>query len=386
MKVAMISDWFFPRLGGVETVVYEISSEMAKRKGIEVEVITGNYPNTFSFQEKVEKMDGFRVRRLSGVIFPDFLDNVYLHPELPFKLKALFKEEDYDVIHAHPLFTPLSALSVSVAQDMHPPRKCVVRSNNTVREEIEGSISRAFYKFMTLSSNPDRVLVPTQRSARFEEENGVNPENIEVVSLGANVEKFNPEKYSEELREELGIGSDVFMLFVGRLFDRKGLKCLLKAMGSCPQEANLKLVVLGEGPLKGELVEMSETLEIDDSVEFVGKKPDSELQKFYASCDFVVAPSKRGEAFGLVIPEAMSSGKPVVAGDIGAYSEVFVEGTGYLVPPKDIQALRDKILKLARDESLREKMGKKARETAVEEYSWKNTVDNLLEVYDEILS
>lgn len=386
MKIGMVTDWFPPRKGGVETVVYRLSKELASRDGIEVEVITGSYPDTLSFHDSIKNMNGLKVRKLSGIVLPEFLENAYLHPEMPFKLKSLFKKEDYDVIHTHPLFTPLSAVSLGVAKQMHPSRKCVVRSNHTYKERGLDLIRKILYRFSVKPAELDRVIVPTKTAADFEKKQGVTPEEIKIVPWGADTKDFNPKKYSEELREELGIGTSAFVLFVGRLVKRKGLKYLLKAFQLALKEADIKLIILGEGPQKKEMKNLSKSLGINEKVEFVGEKLEPELQRFYASCDFVVAPSIGEEAFGLVIPEAMASGKPIIAGSIEAYSEVFVEDTGFLVPPRDISLLKEKIVQLADDEQLRRKMGERGRKEAVERYSWEKTADRTLEVYNEVLS
>lgn len=385
MKIGMVTDWFPPRKGGLETVVYELSKELASRDGIDVEIITGGYPDTFSFGDSIDNMDGLKVRRLSGIVLPRFLENAYIHPEMPFKLKSLFKKEDYDVIHTHPLFTPLSALSLGVAKQMHPTRKCVVRSNHTYKGRGPDLIRKISYRLFVKPAELDRVIVPSQTAADFEKKQGVKSEKIKTVPWGADINELHPQKYSEKLREELGIGKSAFALFVGRLVRRKGIKYLLKAFQLALEESDIKLIILGEGPQKKKMINLLKSLGINEKVDFVGEKPESELQKFYASCDFVVAPSIGEEAFGLVIPEAMASGKPIIAGNIEAYSEVFVEDTGFLVSPRDTSQLKEKIVRLAEDDQLREEMGERGRKEAVERYSWKKTADRTLEVYNEVL-
>jgi glycosyltransferase involved in cell wall biosynthesis len=385
MKIAMVSDWFPPKPGGVETAVYELSSELASRRGIEVEVITENYPKTFTFSDRVEGIDGFKVRRLAGVVVPRW--KVYFHPEMPFKLKELFKREDYDVVHTHHLFTPLSVFAAGIAKFMYPPRKCVVATNHSYHTWAERSFFRFFSRFTVGSTQPDRVIAISEVSARLAERLGVNPERIRRIPLGVNLEKFNPSRRSEELRRELGADSSVVILYLGRLVERKGVHYLLMALQQVLKEVKeVKLVVVGEGPWKGRLMKLSRELGLGEVVEFLGYKSREEVWKYCVSCDFMVAPSTHHESFGLVVVEAMASGRPIIATDVTGFNEVFVEGTGFLIPPRDVGALREKILLLARDRKLREEMGRRAREEAVRRYSWKEVADRTLEVYDEVLS
>jgi glycosyltransferase involved in cell wall biosynthesis len=385
MKIAMVSDWFPPKPGGVETTVYELSSELASRRGIEVEVITENYPKTFTFSDRVEEINGFKVRRLAGVILPRW--KVYFHPEMPFKVKELFKREDYDVVHTHHLFTPLSIFAAGIAKFMYPPRKCVVATNHTYHMWAERSFFRFFSRLTVGSTQPDRVIAISKVSEKLVERLGVDPERIRRIPLGVNVEKFNPAKRSEELRRKLGADSCVLILYVGRLVERKGVHYLLMALQQVLKEVkDVKLAVLGEGPWKGRLMKLSRELGLGEAVEFLGYRPREEVWKYCVSCDFMVAPSTDHESFGIVITEAMASGKPIIATDVTGFNEVFVEGTGFLVPPRDVNALKEKILLLAREKRLRERMGRRAREEAVRRYSWKQIADRTLEVYNEVLS
>jgi len=384
LKIAMVSDWFPPKLGGVQTAVYELSSELASRRGIEVEVITDNY-KTLTFSDQVEEVDGFKVRRLAGLVLPRW--KVYFHPELPFKVKELFKREDYDVVHTHHLFTPLSVFATGIAKFMYPPRKCVVATNHSYHIWAERSFFRFFSRFTVGSTQPDRVIAISEVSARMAERLGVNPGRIRRIPLGVNVEKFNPARRSEELRRELGADSGVVILYCGRLVERKGVHYLLIAFQQVLKEMKeVKLVILGEGPWRGRLMKLSRRLGLDKAVEFLGYKPREEVWKYCASCDFMVAPSTHHESFGLVVVEAMASGRPIIATDVTGFNEVFVEGTGFLVPPRDVEALKEKILLLARDRKLRERMGRRAREEAVKRYDWKKIADQTLEVYNEVLS
>lgn len=383
----MVSDWFPPKVGGVATTVYELSSELSSRDGIELDVITVNYCNKLTFNEKLERMNEFRVRRLPGVIFPYFGSPLYFHPKLPVKLRDLFLEEDYDVIHTHNLFTPISLTATAVAKRYLPHEKCVVTTNHTYREWVKPPISNILGRFTIRISNPDRVLVSSEASREMLEKMNADPDKIRKTPFGANTEELNPDKKSEKLREELGIESATFILFTGRLSKEKGLQYLLPAFKEAKKEyREMKLVILGVGPMSKKIKKFRKKENMEKSIKLVGQKSYDELRKYYATCDFVVAPSIKNESFGLVIPEAMASGKPIIVTKIRGFKESFQDNTGFLVPPKDIESLAEKILELAKNRQLREEMARRGRILAVEKYSWKNTADLTLEVYNEVLS
>lgn len=385
MKVAMISDWYPPKLGGVETLVHELAKHLDKKPGIEVEVITQDFSSIFSFHDKIEEEDGVKVRRLAGITGPIW--KVYFHPELPLKMKALFKEEDYDVIHTHHIFTLLSVLSTLVAKEMHPRRKCIATTNHTYHAK---SISRLFAPprlFASYSTKAaDRVFVGSEAASKIVEDI-CDPSKIRKVRYGVPLDGFNPKKKSKDLRNELGVESDTFMLFVGRFGKRKGVEYLIRALKRAEDKLEeAKLVLVGKGPKEKTYREMIDKMGLEDKVIIAGYQPKEELQKFYASCDFTVFPSVRDESFGRVLPEAMASGKPYIATDIPGFDEVFEEGTGYLVPPKDTESLAEKVVELHENVDIRKEMGDRGREMAEEKFGWGKIVDKTVEVYDEVIS
>ena len=93
------------------------------------------------------------------------------------------------------------------------------------------------------------------------------------------------------------------------------------------------------------------------NVDFVGRASAEDLPRYYASCEVFCAPSTSGESFGIVLLEAMASGRPVVAGDIPGYRSVMTnEQEGLLVPPKNNSAIALAIVRLLADQDLRQRM------------------------------
>jgi rhamnosyl/mannosyltransferase len=124
------------------------------------------------------------------------------------------------------------------------------------------------------------------------------------------------------------------LLFVGKLRYYKGLQYLIEAMEELPA----RLLVVGSGPMEGEWKRLTESLDLQDKVVFLGEVEDAGLPALYRGCDvFVLPASERSEAFGLVQVEAMMSGKPVVSTELGTGTS-FVNlhnETGLVVPPRD---------------------------------------------------
>lgn len=168
---------------------------------------------------------------------------------------------------------------------------------------------------------------------------GANPASTAVAPMGVDFELFSPDAGVVRNRHEL--------LFVGRLVEKKGLVHLLHALPTVLQRhPATSLTVVGDGPERDSLVELSAQLGVTESVHFVGAMPQTELPRRYRTAAVFVAPfveARDGdqEGLGLVTIEALACGCPAIVSDLPAVRDVidpeFVPGA--LVPPGDSQAL-----------------------------------------------
>jgi phosphatidylinositol alpha-mannosyltransferase len=171
------------------------------------------------------------------------------------------------------------------------------------------------------------------------------------------------------------------ILFVGRFEEqRKGFKYLLRALPLVRQQfPTTRLVVVGTGD-SDKFASVMERYGVW-GVDFIGFVPADELPQYYASCDIFCAPSVRGESFGLVLLEAMASGKPVVASDIPGYASVMTnEHEGLLVPPKDHQALALALVRILADQDLRRRLARTGQSTAAQ-YAWPRVTARVVDTY-----
>jgi glycosyltransferase involved in cell wall biosynthesis len=155
------------------------------------------------------------------------------------------------------------------------------------------------------------------------------------------------------------------VLYAGRLSVEKGVLELVAAANG------MNLVVAGDGPLRAK---------VPGARGFV---PHDELQALYARAAVVACPSHR-EGFGVACLEAMAHGRPVVAGDVGGLRDLVVDGeTGYLVPPRNVNALREALECLLGDRERRRRLGKAGRRRAAEHFSWARATEDMLAAYED---
>ncbi|OYV74376.1 MAG: hypothetical protein B7Z74_02415 [Deltaproteobacteria bacterium 21-66-5] len=168
------------------------------------------------------------------------------------------------------------------------------------------------------------------------------------------------------------------LLFVGRFDEpRKGLTHLLAAAALLRERGRaLELRIVGHGDPEpfGELARRS-------GAQFVGRKDDQGLADMYRWCDVFCAPSTHGESFGIVLIEAMASGRPVVASDIPGYRDASV-GAAILVPPADHASLADAIERAADDERLRHHVVRQGWQRA-HQLAWSRVALTITSLYEE---
>jgi len=214
----------------------------------------------------------------------------------------------------------------------------------------------------------DRVIFIAERQRdHYEKRLGIRFERSGVITSGIDVERFSPGELAKDpIRIEKG-ERHARVATVGSLQPRKGHEYFLRAaVEILARRDDVEFLVIGDGPRRGELRRLAADLGIGDHVHFLGVRDD--LPDLLRAVDIVVLASHEAagghsETLPLVLLEAGATGLPVVATDVGAVSDIVVDGrTGFLVPQRDWRALAERIERLLSDEPLRRQMGAIARE------------------------
>jgi glycosyltransferase involved in cell wall biosynthesis len=218
--------------------------------------------------------------------------------------------------------------------------------------------------------------------------------NIDIIPCGTDIRKFGSVS-REAAREQLGIDDDTQVVFyVGRFDRRKGIETLVRAVGKSQmrQQGNLKLFIGGgsrpgqsDGIERDRIEKIVGELGLRDITSFPGRLGDDTLPVYYAAADVCVVPSHY-EPFGLVAIEAMASGTPVVASDVGGLQFTVVpEETGLLAPPKNDAAFAAAIDRILANPEWRHQLGKKARVRVEKMFSWDGVASQLSDLYTELV-
>ncbi|MBI4399292.1 glycosyltransferase family 4 protein, partial [Candidatus Micrarchaeota archaeon] len=205
-----------------------------------------------------------------------------------------------------------------------------------------------------------------------------------VVHNGVDIERFAP-RSGKSIREKLGLKNEFVVISNARFVEQKGIPYLLTGFAMLKKDyKDAKLILIGKGPLKNDFVNICKKLKIEDSVIFVTGIPENELPLYYNASDLFIL-SSVWEPCALVLLEALASGLPIVATDIGGNPEIVNEDCGILVPARNPRAIYEQAKLLLDNPKLRRKLGDNARERAVKNFSWDIVASKMQSIYEEVV-
>jgi glycosyltransferase involved in cell wall biosynthesis len=189
-----------------------------------------------------------------------------------------------------------------------------------------------------------------------------------------------------EARKKLAV-DDAYpvLLSVGRLIPQKGHRYIVEAMPAILNRyPSAKLLIAGEGPLRGELENIKKSLGLDGAVFLLGSRND--IKMLHLSSDIFVFPSLSEGMPGALL-EAAALGKPCVVADIEPVQEILENGkSGLFIPQHDSQALAQAVIRLSSNKEEAQALGMKARETVCSRHIINNTITKLEALYIQVLN
>jgi teichuronic acid biosynthesis glycosyltransferase TuaC len=296
--------------------------------------------------------------------------------------KYIFKNVDeLDIIHSHQAY-PDGYAMIDLSRSLSIPSIVEIHSTNTLNTWFNNrSINKKIIK--TLNSS-DKIICISKELCNLVKKLGIKEEeNIIHIPLGVDITLFKPYDV-ENLKNKLNITNEKVLLFVGRLIKLKNVDIILKAILKITSNyKNFKLLIVGDGSEKEDLLKLSKDLNLNKYVEFLGEKKGIELAQIYSLADILVLASST-EGRPMVIYEAMASECAVIATNIGGIPEQITEGeNGFLVNNLDSSVLAYKIIELLENEQLLNKMKKKCRKRIIKkDWTWEGYAKKIEKVYN----
>jgi glycosyltransferase involved in cell wall biosynthesis len=294
-----------------------------------------------------------------------------------YQLIKLLRRRSIDVMHTHEF--AMNVYGSLLSRITGIPIVTTVHGKNYYCEKLR---RRLGYRFAARQSI--MVAVSDDLKRFLTESVRIRSEYVRVVPNGIDLNRYAINDVDNTVRKELGINAGRPVIgTVGNLFAVKGQIYLVKA---CQIVANtipdFVLLVAGEGEELAVLREEARNLGIQENVKFLGFRED--VPSLLQAIDVFVLPSL-SEGLPLSVLEALALQKPVVASDVGGIPEVVEDGiTGFLVPPKNPEALADKILLLLRNPQLAADFGKEGRKKVEEAFSLEHMIQEYQSLYEEL--
>ncbi|QAA95125.1 glycosyltransferase [Pollutimonas thiosulfatoxidans] len=309
------------------------------------------------------------------------------------------RDEPYSLIHAN--FFMSAMASLPVARRAAIPLAVTFHALGRVRRQHQAEADRfpdaRFRIEDDIVRHADRIIAECpQDRLDLIELYGADAERIDMVPCGYDHNEMRPMDQAGQ-RAELGWEADTFYLLqLGRMVPRKGIDNVISALSRLRKRygVNARLCVVGgeaadsstgDAPELARLKAVAQAEGVRDYVDFAGRKGRRLLSRYYGAADvFVTTPWY--EPFGITPVEAMACARPVIGSDTGGIRYTVVDGdTGFLVPPKDPDALAARLALLAGNPALGKRMGAAGARRAKRLFTWEKVGSDLAQVFDELV-
>lgn len=387
-KVLMVSWEYPPRIvGGLSRHVHHLSMELEK-KGVEITILTLGFPGV---EEEVKRGKLMIIRENEEIAFPnpEFISYVYQFNLHMFR-KLVGKRidlRDYNIIHAHDWL--VAPLAIELKHMLRKPLITTFHSTEYGRRrgihtdfqrhihELEWYLAYESWKVIVCSWYMRNELLTTL---------SLPADKIYVIPNGVHpIDLSKPLDYWR-VRRRYALDWEKIVLFVGRMAYEKGVHVLLNAARILlSRRWDVKFLIVGEGPMRSYLINLSRQYGIYNKVYFPGFVDDNELSEIYRISDIAVFPSLY-EPFGIVVLEAMSAKLPVIVSDVGGFSEIVQSGVnGIKVPPGDPVSLANAIDYFLNNREEARRLGERGYRDVLEKYTWSKIAEKTLEVYENTM-
>ncbi|WP_188013866.1 glycosyltransferase [Photobacterium damselae] len=329
MKILQVSKLYPPFFGGIETVVYDLVSELKKKDDCTVDVLCVSDKK----KSTIELYEDVKVYRDGSSIH---LSSVYLSFDFIKTWKKI--RNSYDVVHIH-LPNPLATFALF----LFPTNAKVILHwhSDIIKQKLLKKLIWPIEKNALKIS--DSIIVTSENYLQHSNDLSDFKDKARVIPIGIKSNKYIKSDYLNILSEKYKSKKIVFSL--GRHVYYKGFEYLIKAAEKLPD--NYVVLIGGAGELTGQLESLIDELNLNSKVFLIGRIDDDKISDYFYLADVFCLPSiEKSEAFGVVQLEAMSVGLPIVSSDILGSGVGWVNKngiTGLTTIPKDIDDLSKKI-------------------------------------------
>lgn len=385
MKILQIIPYFVPNweYGGPIRYVYHLSKELITL-GNEITVFTTKIDKETLTLEKIAGIDVIRTKTALKI------QGYWITP----KIISDIPRNHFDIVHFHSLrnfqvevlFNYFRKKSIPIIINAHGAISDRYQDDNFLVQKLK-LIQNLYIKYIL--KNATKLIAVSKIEILDYLRFGSNLQKISIIPLGASLptSKIQETRNSTYRKLKKFLKSNNYILFVGRIVERKGLKFLIegftKLLNFFP---NLKLIIIGKNfGYKKNLVDLIQKNKISQNVIFLGIVDENILSMAYQNCKFLVYPSKY-EVFGVAPLEAATFSKPSIITDNMGVKDIFIDNKmGYVIKYGDSQSLFEKMNYLIENPKQTIKLGENAFESVKNKYLWKNIAQKLFNIYKNLV-
>jgi L-malate glycosyltransferase len=388
MRILMVISQFYPLIGGAEKQA-QILAKTLTRKGTSVRIVTGWWRIHSPRKETIAGVQVFRNFACWGMFGIKGLRPlgafVYM---LSLGIYLVIHNKEYDLIHVHQALYP-AFVCVFIGKKLLKKPVFAKSSSSGITSDIEWLKKFPLGEFQLnyLLKHINYVVAVSKKTGNEFEEIGFPKVKIEYIPNGVEL----------PLKKESFEQTTLQVTTITRMSFEKGVDILLQAWANVIRaSADLRLRIIGDGPLRADMEKLSGLLSIQNRVDFVGRADDT--GDYYRSTSLFVLPS-RTEGLPNVLLEAMSYGIPCIATRVGGNPELIGEDeppnidmggfrigrNGILVNPEDAEGLSEAILHLVKNSVLRQELGERGRQFIQGNYSIESVADRYLAFYRRLM-
>ncbi|NLD27846.1 MAG: glycosyltransferase family 4 protein [Myxococcales bacterium] len=370
MKIGIVTEYFFPTIGGITENVHHTAMELLRR-GHEIRLITGGTSESRGVGQEISD----RIIHI-GKSIPTFFNGscgrISTGFDLSKRMRGILEAEQFDILHLHsphfPTLPLIAAMQSScpmvgtfhTCMNVKPLYMWYVKKIRPVVDRLDGKIAVS--------------KICAEESAQYVG----GP--FEIIPNGVDV------GWWKNGAKKIGKFDDgkINILFIGRPDTRNGLDILIRAFSNIHRRfRKTRLIVVGDGPLLFYFKSLVPD-KISDSVFFEGSA--LEARRDYMKSSHIMCFTPEIASFGITILEGMSAGMPLIASDIEPFAELVTnEESALLINPKSVDEMEHALARLINDDELRTSLGAWASRR-VDRYDWKRVTDMHLEYYSRILN
>lgn len=390
MKSLLLATGFPPQTGGIQNVLYGISSHLPPDEIIvlapDVDAARGVDPCRLQIHLQDFSTQSIWIRAVDRIMNGVSPMLAQVLPYLTLSI-SLIRQEGIEVIQCGHI--RVGFVGYLIKKLLGRPYILYTYAQELLPNRISNWMDRALRK--TVFQNADAVVTISEYSKRKVLLWGVNEKRIVKIPLGVNMEKFIPRSLPTEVIERFRLKGRPVVLTVARLVERKGHDMVIRALPKVLEKvANVVYLIVGSGPMDKRLRRLVKALNLEEHVIFAGEVP--ETVPYYNACDVFIMPSRaleeKGdvEGFGLVYLEANACRKPVIGGRSGGVEDAVLDGvTGLLVDPWSVEEIAEALIRLLTDTEYARKLGENGWRRIKAEMNWQNAAQKVRNVLQQVV-